>query len=47
MDSNNFTETIDGNFDIKKEFFKYVFYWKYFLYNIKDAYNNNTNNLFK
>jgi uncharacterized protein involved in exopolysaccharide biosynthesis len=31
MDSNNFIETEDNNFDIKKEFFKYFFYWKYFL----------------
>ena len=31
MDSNNFIEKEDGNFDIKKEFFKYFFYWKYFL----------------
>ena len=31
MDSNHFVETEDGNFDLKKEFFKYFFYWKYFL----------------
>ena len=31
MDSSNFIETVDDNFDIKREFFKYFFYWKYFL----------------
>jgi len=31
MDSNNFIETADNNFDLKKEFFKYLFYWKYFI----------------
>ena len=31
MDSNHFVETEGGNVDIKKEFFKYFFYWKYFL----------------
>ena len=31
MDSRNFIETEDNSFDIKKEFFKYFFYWKYFL----------------
>ncbi|MDC3390599.1 polysaccharide biosynthesis tyrosine autokinase [Flavobacteriales bacterium] len=31
MYSNNFIETADNNFDLKKEFFKYLFYWKYFI----------------
>ena len=31
MDSSNFIETEDNNFDIHREFFKYFFYWKYFL----------------
>ena len=34
MDSNHFAEKEDHDFDIKKEFFKYFFYWKYFLLSI-------------
>ena len=34
MDPNNFTEIGNDNFDIKKEFYKYFFYWKYFLLTI-------------
>ena len=31
MEPNNFAEIEQSPFDIKKEFFKYLFYWKYFL----------------
>jgi len=31
MDTKYFIEKEDDNFDIKKEFFKYFFYWRYFL----------------
>ncbi len=31
MDSNRFIEEENDSFDIKKEFYKYFFYWKYFV----------------